>query len=372
MWDTVGEFLAYPELPYTQHYTTPFADQNRNYWEQFISHFTRQIYSEIGGGVANGDGTPLVGHNAFLRWAALQKVAYSDKHCLSHQVKYWSECNVSEDFDMCIRLGNHGMFGRYVMYTGDDFQEGVSLSYMDEIIKFKKFAYGACEILFNPFKLWPTRGPFAPLLLLFVRNPHINWYSKFGMLSYVSSYLAMGAAFYFMLFEGVMSVLNPGFHDVFMIRGFDLMLTCTLIFGGVGTICHGVVFQWRREAANGKANILRIIWNRIKWVPATVIFFNSVLFPITMTCFMYFFSLKAVWGATAKETKNTSCIRALYETLSGYRYEYILYITLLGGYSFCIWYYDVGLYRGWAVMSYCVGHIMGPILLNPSITSLAY
>lgn len=26
-------------------------------------------------------------------------------------------------------------------YTGPDFQEGVSLTYMDEVIKFKKFAY---------------------------------------------------------------------------------------------------------------------------------------------------------------------------------------------------------------------------------------
>jgi hypothetical protein len=32
MWDVVGEFLACPQVAYTQHYTTPFDNQNRNYW----------------------------------------------------------------------------------------------------------------------------------------------------------------------------------------------------------------------------------------------------------------------------------------------------------------------------------------------------
>jgi hypothetical protein len=32
MYDTVGEFLACPEVAYTQHYTTPFDEQCRNYW----------------------------------------------------------------------------------------------------------------------------------------------------------------------------------------------------------------------------------------------------------------------------------------------------------------------------------------------------
>lgn len=32
MWDVVGEFITCPEVAYTQHYTTPFDEQNRNYW----------------------------------------------------------------------------------------------------------------------------------------------------------------------------------------------------------------------------------------------------------------------------------------------------------------------------------------------------
>lgn len=137
-------------------------------------------------------------------------------------------------------------------YTGPDFQEGVSLTYMDEVIKFKKFAYvsdtcstavqvaldaaamlaavphmaaggwqphstagcgwctkhsyysttsfaatscildthvagsaccdcvpqGACEILFNPLKLWLTKGPFNKLFVDYIFNEHIKWYQK--------------------------------------------------------------------------------------------------------------------------------------------------------------------------------------------------
>lgn len=159
-------------------------------------------------------------------------------------------------------------------YTGPDFQEGVSLNYMDEVIKFKKFAYvslcrvpttlmgvirtrhslsdaaaaaclcglqalprhalthswlttahraagsegwnstgnhpdrlgrllhsamqahvhvprgpehdvvcgaavqGACEMLFNPFGQWLTKGPFNKLFVNYIWNKHIKWYQK--------------------------------------------------------------------------------------------------------------------------------------------------------------------------------------------------
>jgi hypothetical protein len=243
---------------------------------------------------------------------------------------------------------------------------------MDEVIKFKKFAYGACELLFNPFVQWPTRGPFAPLLSLFLRNTFIPWYAKFGILSYVSTYLAMGSAFFFVIFEGVMSIMDPGFHDIFMIRGFDILLTCTVIFAGIGTFCNSVVFRWRRDACEKQGNIFKIMWDRLKWIPLIVLFFSAILFHLTEACFQYFFSLKVVWGATTKESSNVSFFQALKDTLWGYKWEYLLFTALLGGYSYCFWYFNIGMYRGWAMLSYCIGHLVGPIALNPRIMSLAY
>lgn len=53
-------------------------------------------------GCANGEVAPFVGHNAFLRWSALQEAAFVDPD--DGITKVWSESNVSEDFDMALRL----------------------------------------------------------------------------------------------------------------------------------------------------------------------------------------------------------------------------------------------------------------------------
>lgn len=46
--------------------------------------------------------------------------------------------------------------------------------------------------------------------------------------------------------------------------------------------------------------VLQIIWEQLKWLPTTIIFFNSVLFHMTEVCAIYFLGLPVVWGATAK------------------------------------------------------------------------
>lgn len=66
--------------------------------------------------VAAGDVAPLVGHNAFLRWAAIEECAFVD--AADGKVKFWSESHVSEDFDMSVRLQIRGYIGRYISYTG--------------------------------------------------------------------------------------------------------------------------------------------------------------------------------------------------------------------------------------------------------------
>lgn len=53
-------------------------------------------------------------------------------------------------------LSRDRFIGRYATYTGAGFQEGVSLTCVDEVIRLRKYAYGACEMLLNKFKV---RGP---------------------------------------------------------------------------------------------------------------------------------------------------------------------------------------------------------------------
>ena len=74
-----------------------------HYFENGIAHFTRRINKCISMACANGEVAPFVGHNAFLRWSALQDAAFNDPED-NDQKKIWSETNVSEDFDMALRL----------------------------------------------------------------------------------------------------------------------------------------------------------------------------------------------------------------------------------------------------------------------------
>lgn len=50
-------------------------------------------------------------------------------------------------------LSVSSFIGRYATYTGAGFQEGVSLTCVDEVIRLRKYAYGACEMLLNKFKV---------------------------------------------------------------------------------------------------------------------------------------------------------------------------------------------------------------------------
>jgi hypothetical protein len=89
-----------------------------------IAHFTQRINKAISFCCANGEGpsadsrpsahslahlrdcpnavAPFVGHNAFLRWSAVQDACFVDPD--DGITKIWSESHVSEDFDMSLRL----------------------------------------------------------------------------------------------------------------------------------------------------------------------------------------------------------------------------------------------------------------------------
>jgi hypothetical protein len=93
-----------PYPPLTSQIYSPSADVMQvanHYFENGIAHFTRRINKCISMACANGEVAPFVGHNAFLRWSAIQDVIFEDA---SHTRRVWSETNVSEDFDMALRL----------------------------------------------------------------------------------------------------------------------------------------------------------------------------------------------------------------------------------------------------------------------------
>ena len=121
--DAVSELETAPEVAILQ-FSSGVMNVSDNYFEMGITFFTNLVYSAIRYGVANGDVAPFVGHNAILRWSAVQDVAFVEDDV----TKFWSESHVSEDFDMALRCQIKGYITRLAAWAGDGFQEGVSLT----------------------------------------------------------------------------------------------------------------------------------------------------------------------------------------------------------------------------------------------------
>lgn len=77
-----------------------------------VTYFTNLVYLLIRFSVGSGDCAPFVGHNAFLRWKAIQSVSFTEGGI----EKFWSESHVSEDFDMSLRLQTAGFVVRLATY----------------------------------------------------------------------------------------------------------------------------------------------------------------------------------------------------------------------------------------------------------------
>lgn len=130
-----AEMFLSPEVAIIQH-STGVMQVSWDYFENAITYFTNLVYSAIRFSVGSGEVAPFVGHNAFLRWQAVQSVG--DPPAEDGYVAFWSESHVSEDFDIALRLQIKGNIVRLASYHGDGFKEGVSLTLYDELNRWEK------------------------------------------------------------------------------------------------------------------------------------------------------------------------------------------------------------------------------------------
>lgn len=133
--EAVSEMEQSPEVAILQ-FSSGVMNVTNTFFENGITFFTNMIYTMISFAVANGDVAPFVGHNAMLRWKAVQEVSYHCEH--DDWEKFWSESTVSEDFDMSLRLQSEGFTVRLADYKDDGFKEGVSLTVYDELNRWEK------------------------------------------------------------------------------------------------------------------------------------------------------------------------------------------------------------------------------------------
>ncbi|KIW10772.1 hypothetical protein PV08_10071 [Exophiala spinifera] len=294
--DMVSEMEASPQVAIIQ-YSSGVMNVTSSFFEKGITFFTNLVYTAIQFAVANGDIAPFVGHNAILRWSAIQDIAYEDDGV----EKYWAETTVSEDFDMALRLQSKGYDLRFSTYFGPDgFQEGVSLTVYDELARWEKYAYGCSELIFNPLRYWPTRGPVTPLFRRFMFSS-MSLMAKITIMSYIGTYYAIASAWILTAMNYFLIGWFNGYLDHYYVDSFKIYFSIVVVFQALGTISLAVL----RYRVSGRS-LLGSLFENLKWLPLLTIFLGGISLHVSQAIASHMFSVDMTWGATAKEATRTS------------------------------------------------------------------
>ncbi|KAI0074905.1 hypothetical protein K474DRAFT_1709473 [Panus rudis PR-1116 ss-1] len=294
--DAARELAESPEVAIIQH-ESDVMQVAHHYFENGIAHFTRRINRAISLGCANGEVAPFVGHNAFLRWEALQDAAFVDPD--DGVKKIWSESNVSEDFDMALRLQLRGYIIRWATYSDGGFKEGVSLTCDDELNRWQKYAYGCNELIFHPFIDWWKKGPITKQLRIFVWSDAPIHY-KISMMSYMFSYYGIAIGFVLSLMNYLL--LGWGFEvDAFYLKSFEIWLACVVVFPCAGNLGY-ILLEYRL----GHRNLSASAWETLKWIPFFFFFFGGLSIHLSQALLAHCFSYNITWGATKKEVERSN------------------------------------------------------------------
>ncbi|KAJ7850350.1 glycosyl transferase family group 2-domain-containing protein [Mycena leptocephala] len=294
--DAAREMYESPDLAIIQH-ESDVMQVAHHYFENGITHFTRRINRCISYGCANGEVAPFVGHNAFLRWSAVQDAAFDDPD--DGKRKQWSESNVSEDFDLALRLLLGGYTLRWATYSDGGFKEGVSLTVVDELARWQKYAYGCDEIIFNPLIRWWRGGPISKQLRGFVWSAAPVHY-KIGMMSYMFSYYGIAAA----TVGSILNYLLLGLGlqlDRFYLHSFEILLACTAVFPALGNLGFTLL-----EYRLGHCNFFTGLIENLRWIPFFLFFFGGLSIHLSTAILAHLFSYDMTWGSTVKEVERST------------------------------------------------------------------
>ncbi|KAG2019686.1 hypothetical protein CC2G_005101 [Coprinopsis cinerea AmutBmut pab1-1] len=277
--DAAREMGESPDVAIIQH-ESDVMQVAHHYFENGITHFTRRINKCISLGCANGEVAPFVGHNAFLRWSAVQDASFIDT---DGKRKQWSENNVSEDFDMALRLLLKGYNLRWATYSNGGFKEGVSLTIVDELARWQKYAYGCNEIIFNPMVRWWRQGPISKQLRGFVWSAAPLHY-KIGMMSYMFSYYGIAAATMGSILNYLLLGLAPNI-DRFYLKSFEILLACAVVFPGIGNVGYTLL-----EYRLGHKNFFAALFENLRWIPFFLFFFGGMSIHLSTAILAHMFS----------------------------------------------------------------------------------
>ncbi|KAH9023732.1 glycosyl transferase family group 2-domain-containing protein [Lactarius pseudohatsudake] len=369
--DAARELTECPEVAIIQH-ESDVMQVAHHYFENGIAHFTRRINKCISMACANGEVAPFVGHNAFLRWAALQDAAFEDPGD-NNKKKIWSEANVSEDFDMALRLMLRGYTIRWATYSEGGFKEGVSLTVDDELNRWQKYAYGCNELIFNPIIQWWYAGPINKQLRVFIWSDAPVHY-KVGMMSYMFSYYGIAGGFILSVVNYFILGLALGV-DNYYLHSFEVWLACTFVFPGLGNVGFTLL-----EYRLGLRSLLSALAENLTWIPFFFFFFGGLSIHLSQALLAHLFSYNIQWGATKKEVEKSNFFIEVPRILRRFWLSLILsflvivMMVIFSSSLIPLAYRIPG--NAWAVLfplALVAGcHILFPIVLNPWLMIFSY
>ncbi|KAI9819367.1 MAG: hypothetical protein M1826_001164 [Phylliscum demangeonii] len=367
--DAVSEMEQSPEVGILQ-FSSGVMKVVHTYFENGIAFFTDLVYTAIRYAVSNGDCAPFVGHNAILRWTAIQQVSYQDEDRFD---KFWSESHVSEDFDMSLRLQIHGYTVRLAAWAGDGFKEGVSLTVYDELARWEKYAYGCNELLFNPVRLWLVRGPFTKLFRRFLfSNIHLS--SKITIIAYIGTYYAIAAAWLLTAMNYLLVGWYHAYLDKFYIDSWQVWFSIVIVFNGISNISLAIL----RYRTNDQG-FWRSLWDNFKWVPMLALFLGGLSLHVSQAMFAHMFEINMQWGATAKERVDSSFFIEVPKILKRFKLSFLLVLLattamiVLAKASFIP--PDFRITDFVAILplaSILISHFLLPIALNPDLMTFSF
>ena len=367
--DAASEMEQSPEVGILQ-FSSGVMQVVNTYFENGIAFFTKRIYTAIRYVVSNGDIAPFVGHNAILRWSAIQQVAEQDED--GHE-NFWSEAYVSEDFDMSLRLQVNGYIIRMAAWAGEGFMEGVSLTVYDELARWEKYAYGCSELLFHPVRFWPVRGPFTKLFRSFVFS-NICFTAKLGVISYIGTYYAIGASW--ILTTGNYFAIGwfNGYLDKYYVDSWKIWFSVIVVFNGLGNFTLALL-RYR----TGEQSFWYALMENFKWVILLFIFFGGLSLHVSQALLSHMFEINMTWGATAKELEYSNFFIEVPKVMKRFKISFafsivsIVGMVILAKASFVPPSWHITEFVAIVPMALiAVAHLVLPIALNPALMTFSF
>ncbi|KAF4963889.1 hypothetical protein FSARC_8142 [Fusarium sarcochroum] len=308
-----------PEVAILQH-GSGVMQVVHNTFENGITYFTNVVYTAIKYGVGSGDVSPFVGHNAFLRWKAMQSIAFTDS--TDGQTKWWSDTHVSEDFDISLRVQMAGSIVRLATYHNGGFKEGVSLTLYDELTRWEKYAYGCNELVFHPVYQWFYKGPVTRLFLRFLWS-NMPVTSKITITAYIFTYYAIASGLLLTTANYVIIGLFPDKLDHLYMPSWGIWLSLVVIFNGVGSLAFSMVRHQLKEEV-----FWRALLQSIKWLPFLIIYFGGISINCAKALLCHAFSINIEWASTAKEPGPSGFFIGLDKMIASFKYTWLICVTL--------------------------------------------